>query len=140
MVPDKHVQYKEDTNKFIIWLVDIAKKVSYTRKSPRPTPTTTAPRLKGRARKVAQKIASMPKKKETEVRGKEINERHAYFIRILEEALNILIPYVTAPLKENTVPVRPVSSKKGAAQGKSLSNLFDNLDMSPKIIISSAPL
>ena len=57
MVPDflsnKHVQYKEDINKFIIWLVDTAKKVSYTRKSPRPTPTTTAPRLNGRARKAA---------------------------------------------------------------------------------------
>ena len=68
-LPNKHVQYKEDTNKFIIWLVDTAKKVSYTRKSPRPTPTTTVPRLKGRARKDAQKTASMPKK-ETEVRGK----------------------------------------------------------------------
>ena len=27
------------------------------------------------------------------------------------------------------MPVRPVSSKKGAAQGKSLSNLFDNPEM-----------
>lgn len=57
------------------------------------------------------------------------NDRHAHFIKILEEALNILTPYVTAPLKEKAVPAPPVTSKTSEAPGKVFSNLFDNLEM-----------
>ena len=183
----RYVQYKEDTNKFLTWLVDTAKNFGYDKPVSISTPTNATPRLKGKARKESQKVASTPNKKGKEVRGKvsledilhlaktivtstspknpvhvpqyilkrgrnaidarrqlvawfqtqavdqpalqDDNDRHAHFIQILEEALNILTPYVTAPLKENAVPAPPVTSKTSEAQGKLFSNLFDNLEM-----------
>lgn len=59
----------------------------------------------------------------------ENNKRHAYFVQVLEEALALLTPYVTASLKENAVPVQPVSSKTAEAPCKTLNNLFNNLEM-----------
>lgn len=191
MVPDflsnKYLQYKEDTNKFITWLLDTAKKYGHTESNPLPKSTPITARLKGRARKDAQKAASMPNRKKTEVRGKvslqdiahlartivtnidrknpvrvpqyvlkharnaidarrkfiewfqtqavdqpalqENNKRHAYFVQVLEEALNTLTPYVTASLKETAVPVQSTSSKTAEVGGKTLNNLFENLEM-----------
>lgn len=57
------------------------------------------------------------------------NEWRAYFVEVLEEALNLLTPYVTASLTENVLPVRPVPSKIGEARGKPRSNLFDDLEV-----------
>ncbi len=184
---NRYVQYKEDANKFLTWLVDTAKDFGYGKPSSISTPTNATPRLKGKARKEAQKVASTPNKEGKEVRGKvsledilhlaktivtstspknpvhvpqyilkrgrnaiaarrqfvawfqtqavdqpalqDENDRHAHFIKILEEALNILTPYVTAPLKEKAVPAPPVTSKTSEAPGKVFSNLFDNLEM-----------
>lgn len=57
------------------------------------------------------------------------NERHAYFIQVLENALDILTPYVTEPLEEASVPVTRGSNKKVEDQNKSINNMFDNLEM-----------
>ena len=191
MLPDvlshKYGRYKEDTNKFITWLVDTAKNYGHVTPSPVLALATSTPRLKGRARKDAQKTASMSKNMGWEVRGKvslqdiidlaktivgnssrkdplqvpqymlkiarnaidarrkfvewfqtqvvdqpaleENNKRHPYFVQILEEALALLTPYVMASLKENAVPVQPVSSIIAETPCKTLNNLFNNLEM-----------
>ena len=58
-----------------------------------------------------------------------VRQWRAYFVEVLEEALNLLTPYVTASLTENVFPVRPVPSKIGEARGKTRSNLFDDLEI-----------
>lgn len=211
MLPDflsnSYVQYKEDTNNFITWLVDTAKKYGYVRPPSIPTSTDAVPRLKGRARTDAKKAASiststdatpplkgkantdekkaasMPKRKKMEVSVQDIvslaktivantsrknpvvvpqyvlkwarsavdarrqfvtwfqtqafnqpalqddNERYTYFVQVLEDALDILAPHVTASPKENALPTRSDPSKQVEAPGQTLRNMFENLEM-----------